>query len=628
MTSSVSNYKQQVVPRLLVLVSAVLAVGAYSQALDYPFISDDISYVVTNKSLAGLRWSDLWQLLLRPYTVGLEFLPLRDLSYWIDMTLFGQNPAAYRLHNILLYLLCLPLLYAVVASLWRYFLPGSVMQAPWAAAAVTALFAVHPALVESVVWISGRKYILPDFFSLLAIWLAVKTRQGQGWSSHYAAATLAAFVGVMFSKSSYVGIAPIIAMLWLRFWQDIPPQQKSRLLLLWPLSLMLLAAVLLEIFIVHNNGFDTIPPYYGTEAITRSLAILGGLARISVSLGGRHFFYPVFEDPWLPAMVILGVAVLLAAIWGGGMFLRRRSLAGFLILAFLLLCLPYLQLVPAKPPTLVADRYVSLAIWPVVMLLVMLVWRIRMQLRVLVLLATALPWFYQTVEHAKDWRSFGTLMAADLRAYPGYYMPVFSTMVNDEIQKGLYGEASDTASRVTSPEIREAMLGLIRIDHLRITSNQPQELMASFLEYGRTLERQPAETQWNAPALFIWMKLRDTLGKEWKFLAEEFPANALVRYNTGVYMINLHDYDEAERHLRVAAQSEVLPETLRGTAYLNLGIIYMNEERFAESKTMFLASLAQRRPDDKAYCFLEKIYRQEGRQDEMLRAASSCPALP
>ncbi len=103
---------RRLAPLTLVLVSAAIAVGAYLQALDAPFIYDDEVYITRNSRLIGLRFFELWRLLVEPYNVYAEFLPLRELSFWFDITLFGMNPAAFRIHNIILYLLCLPLVYA------------------------------------------------------------------------------------------------------------------------------------------------------------------------------------------------------------------------------------------------------------------------------------------------------------------------------------------------------------------------------------------------------------------------------------------------------------------------------------------------------------------------------------
>src|ERR1019366_8419549 len=96
------------------------------------------------------------------------------------------------------------------------------------------------------------------------------------------------------------------------------------------------------------------------EAVTRLLAVLGWLARLAISPESRHFYYPVFEDTYLPFRVALGVAVLAAA--GGVMILRRRSLEGFALVTFLLLCMPYTQLVPFVTDSLVSDRFLALAV--------------------------------------------------------------------------------------------------------------------------------------------------------------------------------------------------------------------------------------------------------------------------
>ena len=104
------------------------------------------------------------------------------------------------------------------------------------------------------------------------------------------------------------------------------------------------------------------------------------------------------ETPYFPVMVTLGVAVLAAGMAGIAMFLRRRSLEGFVLAVFLLLCLPYMQLIPYAPPSLVSDRFLALAVWPAVLLIVLLAWRLQPIPRVALLLAIALSWSVQTIE--------------------------------------------------------------------------------------------------------------------------------------------------------------------------------------------------------------------------------------
>ena len=300
-------------PFMLVFISGVVAVIAYLQALNYPFLDDDTVYITNNTKLAGLHLTELWRLFIEPHN-SYEFLPLRDLSYWFDITLFGFNPPAFRIHNILLYLLCLPLVYGVTLNLWRYFRPADASSAPWAAAAVTVLFTVHSTHVEPVVYISGRKDLLYGMFSLLALWFAVNAKRELRFSSLYAVAALMALLAAMLSKAVAVAVAPVIALLWIIFWRDIPAPERRRAILLWPLASLTLAACVAMIFTVNSTVRTA--PYFGIEVVTRALAALGWLARLAVSPEGRHSLYPVFEDAYLPVMVALGVAVLAAAIWG------------------------------------------------------------------------------------------------------------------------------------------------------------------------------------------------------------------------------------------------------------------------------------------------------------------------
>lgn len=520
-------------PWVLVLVCAAISVGAYLQALSYPFVSDDIRYITQNIKLSGLHLPQLWLLFTEPYNAFSEFLPLRDLSYWFDMTLFGLIPAAFRLHNIILYLLCLPLVYATTLELWRYFRPADAASAPWAAAAVTALFALHPALVESVVWISGRKYVLPNLFAMLALWFAVRAKKAQGLSAPSAAAALVAFVAMMFSKSSYVAVAPVIAVLWIVFWLDTRTPGRRGSQLLWPLAILLLAWLLIWVFIARSIGTES--TYFGIEAVTRALAVLGWLARLAVSPEGRHFYYPVFEDPYLPGMVALGGAVLAAAAISAAMLLRRRSLEGFALVVFLLLCIPYMQLIPYSAPSLVSDRFMALAVWPVLLLIVSLAWRLKTVPRVILLLAFALSLGFQTTTRTSDWSSEDSLYDVDMRAYPGYFMPVYAKIciqVFDSPES--YDRALRMADNITDRDAKDIIVSLIKSDRVvfdSVSTGDPRDAIAQLQNVEFKLEHPPTNIKWNSPTHNLWRDSQDKLSNLWKYLVDNFPGNELVHYS-------------------------------------------------------------------------------------------------
>lgn len=519
---------QQFVPQSLVLASAVIAVAVYLKAIDYPFIYDDFTYITDNTKLAGLKLTELWRVFTRPYNGYAEFLPLRDMSYWFDMALFGPNPAAFRMHGIILYLLCLPLVYVTTLGVWRFFHPADAASAKWAAAAVTSLFALHPSHTEAVVWISGRKDVLCGMFSLLAIWLAVRTKREQGFSSTYAAATLVALLAAMLSKATAVAVAPLIALVWVIFWREIPVPERRRSLLLWPLASLLLAACIALIFatIIQSR----IPIYIGIEAIERTLAVLGWLARLAISPENRHFFYPVFEDPYLPVMITLGVAVLVAAMAGMTGVLRRRSLEGFALVGFLLICAPSLQLIPYSPPSLVSDRFVFLAVWPAVLLVVSLLWRLNPLPRAAILLAIAFAWGIQAAERTRDWRSFEAVIDADMRAYPGYYMPIMYKVLNVQLKRELYRDAAETARTIADPKFRDIVLKFVEVDYAtaNVASGDPQQVMAQLSKLELELGQPPAQAMWNSPVNHLYMRGHEVLEIEWEDMTEFFPAEVAL----------------------------------------------------------------------------------------------------
>ena len=460
MKSDTADRLRQLAPWALVLVSAAIAVGAYLQAINYIFISDDTVYITENTKLLGLPFTELWRLFVEPFNRYSEFLPLRELSYWLDFKLFGLNSAAFRADSIILYLLCLPVVYVITSRLWRYFRPADIASATWAAAAVTALFALQPSHAEAVVWISGRKDVLSTLFSLLALWFAISAKRAQGLSAPHATAALVALLAAMLSKASAFAVAPVIAVLWVMFWRDIPTHSRRRPQLLWPLASLLLAACLALVFAIIIP--TRIPFYFGVEAITRSLAVLGWLARLAVSPESRHFFYPVLEDPNFPAMVILGLVVFAVAVASFIVMLRKRpSLETFSTIVFFLLCTPSIQLIPYQPPSLVSDRWLALAVWPAVMLIVALAWRLKPAPRAALLLVLALSWSVQTIERPRDWRSLEALTDADIRAYPGYYLPAAHKIIYVQLKRGLRREAIETANSISDQDVRNILIELM-----------------------------------------------------------------------------------------------------------------------------------------------------------------------
>ncbi|MGP8199455.1 MAG: tetratricopeptide repeat protein [Limisphaerales bacterium] len=151
--------------RWICLALAAFTVALYAPALRCQFLAmDDPAYVTENPhvraglTLDGLAWA------FHSTTVG-NWQPLAMLSHMLDCQVYGLRPWGHHLTNVLLHAANCVLLFLVLTRM-----TGAVGRS----ACVAALFAAHPAHVESVAWVAERKDVLSAFFWLLAVWAYVR----------------------------------------------------------------------------------------------------------------------------------------------------------------------------------------------------------------------------------------------------------------------------------------------------------------------------------------------------------------------------------------------------------------------------------------------------------------------
>jgi tetratricopeptide (TPR) repeat protein len=148
---------------LVILIYLTLALAAtlvFFQVRNFDFINyDDGNYVTQNQHvLNGLTADSIkWA-----FTTGhaANWHPLTWLSLMLDCQLFGNNPGPIHLINLLLHIASTLLLFTVLKKM---------TASIWPSAFVAALFAIHPAHVESVAWIAERKDVLSTLFWMLTL---------------------------------------------------------------------------------------------------------------------------------------------------------------------------------------------------------------------------------------------------------------------------------------------------------------------------------------------------------------------------------------------------------------------------------------------------------------------------
>ncbi|KKR48822.1 MAG: Conserved hypothetical tpr repeat protein [Microgenomates group bacterium GW2011_GWC1_41_8] len=122
--------------RFIFIGLGVLVIVVYANSINNAFVSDDLP-LINDPRLGSLE-----------YAVHVPHMFLRTILYSITYNIFGANPAAFRIPSILFH----------VGTVWLTFILVWLLTNTRTALISAVLFAVHPILVEPVIWISGGIY--------------------------------------------------------------------------------------------------------------------------------------------------------------------------------------------------------------------------------------------------------------------------------------------------------------------------------------------------------------------------------------------------------------------------------------------------------------------------------------
>ncbi|NNL85297.1 MAG: hypothetical protein HKP27_06570 [Myxococcales bacterium] len=356
-------------------VAAVLAVWSfalYARALQFGFVDfDDKTILLAHPNLYN---QDSLAASLRAIFVDYfpreEPLLLRDLSWAIDARIFGfQNPLGYHLGNVVLNALNSALVFLVALRLTRRFA---------ASLTIGALFSVLTIHVEAVCWVMGRKDLLSACFMLTALLSQSYELESHGrrrrtlWLVGFVA-TIAAIYSKMGSVvffavlAAHRVLAPYLA-------GDRAPAERfgelganaRKLLPLIPhaalsvVSFFWFRGVIEAFGVIGWRGPGPLEPSHIAQVARFTPLVLVEYLRHIAWPEGLSVFYrwPHVEIPLSTGEKFLSAFSAAAWIAALGYTLARRRDLSFYLLAFLLLLVPYLNIVYVS--IWVADRYVYL----------------------------------------------------------------------------------------------------------------------------------------------------------------------------------------------------------------------------------------------------------------------------
>ncbi len=351
------------------LLLMLAAWGMYLPSVRYGFVDyDDVRILRNHPEIYGQ--SSLSADLRAIFVTGFpreEPLLLRDVSWALDSRVFGfGNAFGYHLGNVLLH--------GIVVALMFGFLLGTTRRYGFALAVTIGwlALAIH---TEPVAWIMGRKDILSALFMLLALCAQTRRLAAENFRvrSGWYLLSLACFVAGLFSKISVLTF-PLVLFLHAIFLPYLNGERPPGGNFLWSRQLVR------EIFLSLPGLVVSLLVYGWYRRTLTQMGILDGGQTAS---GLAHLWNLLMVDPpalgvylqqtfvpwhlkvfylWPKILVAYPrwqiasalAAVVLAGGMGGWLFRRRKDLF-FYLAAFLVIMVPYLNLM--IPGILVAERY-------------------------------------------------------------------------------------------------------------------------------------------------------------------------------------------------------------------------------------------------------------------------------
>lgn len=453
----------------------LLALWLYVPSLDFGLIADDNIYLgVGNNALFDLEAKDLWRLLASPGNPW-EFLPIRDLSYWADARLFGNFAEGFHASNLFWYATSVFAAYLAARETWLFGSPPAplaLVEAKRFGACVTALFALHPAHVEAVAWVAGRKDILAALFLFLAWALLLRgIRRGLMPGSLIGVVVLLA-LGCL-SKSTATVTASITMFVLLA--AATAHRAQNRLWL--SVGALVVASVVatfvalhLKIALANGIAVDNDPGF--ASRLERASRILAGHLRLIWAPTDMRVFHDAYAmGAWHWAATGMAIA---AAIFGAWLMVRRKKIVVATGLLWLIIPLvAYLQFSPFSTWSMISERFVFVSTFGLALLLSAALAGMQSRfLAVSIMLALCTGYGLLTAARVGDWNDEQGLFEREAARNPSYFNAVRPSVISAAARQD-WDLAEIWSRGVTRPDAREILLRLVAYLRAERRSHSP-----------------------------------------------------------------------------------------------------------------------------------------------------------
>ncbi|MEO7793492.1 MAG: tetratricopeptide repeat protein [Thermoanaerobaculia bacterium] len=591
-------------PALLLVVAAALAVYLPTPG-NYWIRYDNEALIRSSPQVAAFAGDDKLGALVTMFTSTHSSLyqPLFTLSVAIDHALFGWDLAGFHAHSVLLHVVTAALL---LFALFR--LTGSWL----AATAATMLFAVHPALVETVRWAICRNSQVAALWLLagvlLYLWHLERPSAIALWSSQ------AAFgLSLLGKVSPGIVVVPFVLDLWRH-------RRFDRRAVLEKLPLLALSLLL-----TFANYRATLE-HVAQSPLQRPWSEVFGFLPGSVALMTANAMAPAkLAILYSPAAMgaLIGwrwtiVAALLLAAVGGGAWAWRRGHRGVVLglVAWFALLLPNIAAGRFRT-TIASDRYLYI---PIVFLAAALAAVLAPLLRpeggvpggrsarrihtagrwiaIVAVLALTLAWGRDAVAQAHQWeneRRLWTRVNELAPHYMAYYM-----LGNMALSEEKWGEAAELFSQA---------LDLAQLDpYAQKDPVYASAVMQTSRKAASELAKQPA-TASQADREALLARVEEVATEA----AANLPASPEIQFELGKTRYKQKSYSEAIVALDAAIALDA--QHYQAWTYKAMSLYFLGQKE--EAIATFRKSLAIR-PYWVTFSNLSKVHLAEGQLNEAL----------
>ncbi len=441
MTSTLSNtMKPLYIKNFLLILLVVLSFGG-SVNNGYSF---DDEYVTTPKnSLVSKGISGIGEILSSHYStidnVKFGYRPVTKVSFALEHQLFGFNPTASHIINVLLYMMVVLLVFKILRLLFS-------STSEWTLFFICAIFAVHPLHSEVVLSLKNREELLVALFGFLTFYFTILY-----FEKKRIVYILYGILLIIIGAVTKLTFLPYILFIPISLWYLKRIHWKQASILFASFSFIVLT-------------IRTIPPYFLRTSLSRNaeffenpLFFMSLLERLPNGFSS-FFLYAklhILPDPLLSYYghpyieifnwtnykvylgIILGVLILYA------IYKKRNTLIGFGLITYLIFIVPYTNF-PIPAMGIIAERFTFSSVLGFAIILVCIIEYIKKSKRKMsyltfgiLLLMTGLSIFVNR-KRTKDWKGVFSLIEVDVKKAPK----------SPKLQM-LYGEMLQTASSNT-----------------------------------------------------------------------------------------------------------------------------------------------------------------------------------